>query len=175
MIGYLLIQFGLDRIEQFPINDGGLLACQELRTRGFRRVGFVLSTWNDERVDGRWRAAYLVQQQLWPKSERLPAFVAATDDDEAFHRWFKQYRPDAIVAAEPHVARWLREAKAAKVRVAWLALDTVKRDTWGVDYRSEMLGAAAVELVIGQIHRHERGSPQIAHALLIDGVWVGGR
>lgn len=154
--------------------QGGLLACGELRARGFRRIGFVLSPWNDARVDGKWRAAYLVQQQLWPRNERLPPLLAAVDRGEDFRRWFGRHRPDVIIAAEPHVAGWLREAKAARIRVAWLAIDMRKRDTWGIDYRSEVLGEAAVELVIGQIHRHERGSPQIAHSLLIDGGWVGG-
>lgn len=155
--------------------QGGMLACQELRARGFRRIGFVLSRWNDERVDGKWRAAYLVQQQLWRKSERLPPLLAGPGEKAIFERWFVQHQPDAIVVAEANVAGWLREMKVSSVRVASLALDVIKRDSWGINYRSEMLGEAAVELVIGQIHRHERGSPQIAHALLIDGVWVGGR
>jgi DNA-binding LacI/PurR family transcriptional regulator len=154
--------------------QGGLLACRELRARGFRRIGFVLSPWNDDRTDGRWRAAYLVQQALWPKAERVPPLLADRTQRTAFQRWFEHHQPDAILAAEAYVDEWLRELKTRSVRVAWLALDGVKRDTWGIDYGSEQLGAAAVELVIGQIHRHERGSPQISHALLIDGSWVGG-
>ena len=34
MVIYLLIQLGLDRIEQVPINDGGLLASQGLALEG---------------------------------------------------------------------------------------------------------------------------------------------
>ena len=34
--------------------------------------------------------------------------------------------------------------------------------------------AAAVELVVGQIHRHERSSPQIPHTLPLDGVCGNG-
>lgn len=155
--------------------QAALLACQELRARGFQRIGFVLSPWNDARVDGKWRAAFLVQQQLWPKRERLPPLLAGAQDEKAFARWWIHHRPDALVAAESHVAEWLRAQRADDARVAWLALDTSRRDTWGIDYRWETLGAAAVELVIGQIHRNERGSPQIAHALLIDGIWTGSR
>lgn len=154
---------------------GGLLACQEMRARGFRRIGFVLSPWNDERADGKWRAAYTVQQQLWPARERLPPLLVDATGRAAFALWLERHRPDAIIAAESFVGVWLKEMGRSGLRIAWLALDTFKRDVWGIDYRSEQLGAAAVELVIGQIHRNERGSPPIAHALQIDGLWVDGR
>lgn len=154
--------------------QGSLLACRELRRRGYRRIGFVLSPWNDLRADGRWRAAYRVEQDTWPRAERLPTLLAGPKEKAAFRRWFERHRPDAIVAAETHVGAWLNELGAGRVRVAWLALDAVERGTWGVHYRSEELGAAAVAMVIGQIHRHERGSPPIPHTLLIDGIWVGG-
>ncbi|MBL9205395.1 MAG: LacI family DNA-binding transcriptional regulator [Opitutaceae bacterium] len=155
--------------------QGGSLACRELRARGFRRIGFVISPWNDERADGKWRAAYLVQQQLWPKGERLPPLVVGQDKRAVFERWLERYQPDAILAAEDFVGNWLMALKATSIRVAWLALDAFQRDVWGIDYRSELLGAAAVELVIGQMHRHERGSPPVSHSLLIDGIWVGDR
>jgi DNA-binding LacI/PurR family transcriptional regulator len=155
--------------------QGGLLAARQLRTRGFRRIGFVLSPWNDRRADGKWRAAYLVAQQEWPEAERLPPLLAEAEDHAAFAAWFERWQPDAIIAAEAYVGDWLRARRRRDVRIAWLALEAVKRDTWGIKYQSEQLGAAAVELVIGQIHRHERGSPNVAHALMIDGEWVGGR
>jgi LacI family transcriptional regulator len=152
---------------------GGMLACQELRARGFRRIGFVLSPWNDERADGKWRAAYLLQQQAWPKSECLPPLLVGSDQRAVFARWLERYQPDALLAAEDFVARWLRELRATSVRVAWLALDAIRRGVWGIDYRSELLGAAAVEWVIGQLHRNERGSPPVSNCVLIDGIWVG--
>ena len=42
----------------------------------------------------------------------------------------------------------------------------------GIDYRGESIGAAAIEMVVGQIHRNERGSPEIPNTLLMDGIWV---
>jgi len=41
-----------------------------------------------------------------------------------------------------------------------------------IDYRQEQLGGAAVEMVVGQIHRNERGNPTCPHTLLIDAMWV---
>lgn len=155
--------------------QGGQLACRKLREYGFRRIGFFLTPWTDERVEGKWRAAYLQQQQDWPAAERLPPLVAPAEEGGRFKEWLRKHRPDALIATEKVVTDWLRDFGAGNTRVAWLALEGKKRDTWGITYESEVLGEAAVELVIGQIHRHERGSPQIAHSLLIDGVWVGGK
>lgn len=152
----------------------GILACQKLREKSFRRIGFILSPWADERTEGKWRAAFLVEQQKWPVADRVPTLLAAVDQREAFQRWFRRYKPDAIVAADPYVAEWLRLQPGPAIRVAWLSLQAEKKGIWGVDYCSDLLGAAAVELVIGQIHRNERGSPAQPHALMIDGAWLEG-
>jgi hypothetical protein len=42
----------------------------------------------------------------------------------------------------------------------------------GLALREEQLGRVAVEMVVAQIHRNERGSPAIPHTVLIDAVWV---
>jgi LacI family transcriptional regulator len=152
--------------------QGCALACRKLREKGFKRIGFVISPWHDARTDRRWRAGYLVEQQEWPLAERLPPLLAAADGAQDFQRWFRRYKPDTIIAVEEYVKPWLRSLNASELRIAWLALEDASKGNWGIDYRSEQLGAAAVELVLGQIHRHERGSPIVPHSLLIDGVWI---
>ena len=57
MIGYLLIQLGLDRIEQFPINDGGLLAWQGLALEGHLSDVKSVAKQIGERATGEWNAA----------------------------------------------------------------------------------------------------------------------
>jgi hypothetical protein len=46
------------------------------------------------------------------------------------------------------------------------------KELGGLDYRPEQLGRAAVEMVVAQIHRNERGRPAIAHTVMIDAVWI---
>ena len=36
------------------------------------------------------------------------------------------------------------------------------------------LRLAAVDFVVGMLHRNERGVPVVPHRLLIDGVWIEG-
>ena len=56
---------------------------------------------------------------------------------------------------------------------AWLRrIEKMQRSSMAIDTRPAKMGAAAVELVVGQIHRNERGSPEIPHTLLLEGVWT---
>jgi LacI family transcriptional regulator len=150
--------------------QGGQLACDRLRAKGFRRIGLVLSAAYNERVEERWLAAYLARQQQWPAAERLPLLWVDRGDRVAFERWRQRHQPDAILVAESYVAAWLPKAK--RPALAWLHGATNRARAWGIDYQWEKLGAAAVELVMGQIHRNERGSPPIPHTLLLDVAWV---
>ncbi len=157
--------------------QGGQLACGELRQRGCRRIGLVLTQSMSDRVEGKWLGAYLAEQQQWPAEERLPPLLCAAGQPAAFQRWLGQNKPDAILLAEEQVENWLTKAKLAggPVVTAWLLLEQKNSRKQGVDYRGEKIGAAAIEVVVGQIHRNERGSPSIPNSLLMQGVWAGGR
>jgi hypothetical protein len=47
-------------------------------------------------------------------------------------------------------------------------------DMAGIDQRQEMVGAAAMDLVIGHIYRNEYGMPGAMKTVFIDGVWKNG-
>jgi len=160
--------------------QGGQLACRKLREKGFRRIGLVLSPAIHERVEGKWLGAYLAEQLFWPCAERLPPLLFAANKADEFWRWLTRARPDVILIAEPEVEEWIgggARGSGARGRpsTAWLRIvaDT-PADAPAVDTRPEDMGAAAVELVVGQIHRNERGSPARPNTLLLDGVWREG-
>lgn len=155
--------------------QGSQLACRKLRERGFRRIGLVLSRAMHERVEGKWLGAYRSEQARWPEAECLPVLFAEATDERRFAAWHKQFKPDAVLLAEPCVETWIGalggRAKRAPA-VTWLRrLESMPKNTFAIDTRPDKMGVAAVELVVAQIHRNERGSPEIAHTLLLDGVW----
>lgn len=154
--------------------QGGQLACDQLRTRGCRRIGLVLSKAMNERVEEKWLGAYLARQYLWPEEERVQPLLMDANDPKLFNAWLAREKPDGLLLAEAHVAGWAASARdvVSPSRVAWLVLETKQQNVRGVDYQAERIGGAAVELVIGQIHRNERGIPAAPHSLLMDGVWV---
>ncbi len=157
--------------------QGAQLACDQLRAKGFRRIGFVLSPEMDERVDGKWLGAFLARQHAWPVSERVPPLLAGSDGEMEFKKWRARHLPDVFLIAEAHVLSWLQtttKGGSDDIPVTWLVIETVARKAWGIDYQAERIGGAAVELLLGQIHRNERGSPAVPHTVLLDGVWVEG-
>ncbi|HVU99777.1 MAG TPA: LacI family DNA-binding transcriptional regulator [Verrucomicrobiae bacterium] len=157
--------------------QGCLLACAKLREKGLRRIGLVLSPRMIERVEGRWLGAYVVDQARQPSKDRLPPLLITQARQDEFKSWFRRYKPEAILIAEAHVEEWLAAAhrNQSPPLVVWLRrLEGMKRNVMAIDTRPDKMGAAAVELVVGQIHRNERGSPPIPHTLLLDGVWESG-
>jgi DNA-binding LacI/PurR family transcriptional regulator len=155
--------------------QGSQLACRKLRARGFGRIGIVLSPAMHERVEQKWLGAFAAEQVAWPKADRVPPLLADVGDAARFAAWFRRWSPDVVLLAEPHVEAWIEGTgggEAKRPAVAWLRrIESMPRKTFAIDTRPDKMGAAAVELVVAQIHRNERGSPETPHTLLLDGVW----
>lgn len=155
--------------------QGGVLAFAKLREKGFRRIGLVLSPAMHERVEGKWLGAYLVCLERLPAGDRLTPLLAAQEDYEALAAWRRRERPDAVLVAEEFV--WGPPSRtqpddSRRPAPGWLMWPGNLRGLGGIDYRFEQLGRVAVEAVVAQIHRNERGSPAIPQTVMIDGVWV---
>lgn len=153
--------------------QGGQLACRKLRELGYRRIGLALSPAMNDRVDEKWLGAFLAEQVDWPRDERIPPLLVDEAGEASFVAWRKRHQPDAVLLAEPYIDNWIQRPPARPATaVVWLRrIESVGRNTFAIDTRPGKMGAAAVELVVAQIHRNERGSPQIHHTLLLDGVW----
>ncbi len=154
-------------------------AMQRCRERGYRRVGFVFSEANDSpRVGDRWLGAFLAQQQLFPPADRLPPCPAVPADEKSFRVWFKRERPDALLAnhAGP-IHTWLeRMGRRVPRDVGLVELEEhPELGSAGVYYDPAKLGALAVEMLIGLMHRNEAGVPDDQHEILLTGEWRDGK
>ncbi len=143
-----------------------------MRAKGFRRIGLALSLAVSERVDGKWFGGYLASQLHWPKSDRVAPLMNTPNDAGIFEKWLRREQPDALLLAEPHVLAWLPTDPARRPPIAWLTVETGARGVWGIDHQPVRTAAAAVDLVVGQIHRNERGVPAAPQTVLLDGTWV---
>ncbi len=155
--------------------QGGALAFERVRAQGFRRIGLVLTPAMNERVEGKWLGAFVAAQQSLPDAERVSPLLAARHDTATLARWLRREGPDAVLVAEEFpwsVAHRRNENSRRRMRLAWLMQQDAPADLGVVDYRPEQLGRVAVEMVVAQIHRNERGSPAIPHSVQIDAVWI---
>jgi LacI family transcriptional regulator len=155
------------------------LAMQQCLERGYRRVGFVFSDANDSpRVGDRWLSAYAGQQLKFPPDDRLPPCPAVPADEAGFATWFRRLRPDALLVSHAApVLAWLRRLGRQVPRdVGLVELDhRIELDCAGVHYDPAKVGALAVEMLIGLMHRNETGLPEAQHEILLSGVWHEGR
>jgi LacI family transcriptional regulator len=169
------------------------LAIQKVRAAGYRRIGFVMHRGWDHAVDHLWTAGYLCEQQHLPMAERLPAHIfpgpvpierwfnesnsPVEADFEPFKKWMERNRPEVIISKGSFVLPLL---KRMGVRVPQdiafvdVFLEDVRGATAGVRQNHEEVGAAAVEILAGQLQHGKFGVPEIPTTTFVDGTWFDG-
>ncbi|MFO1449080.1 MAG: LacI family DNA-binding transcriptional regulator [Opitutaceae bacterium] len=153
------------------------LAVTSLAATGRRRIGLALNHTFDRRVNGLWTAGYLLQTHDDGRADPVLMHRPVELEEGAFMDWVRRSRTDAIIGTDARVLGWL---KRAGVRVpediAYADLDISAADGTiaGIYQDAEGIGAAALDLVAGQLLRHERGLPDKPKAVLIESRWAGG-
>ncbi|HEX9784401.1 MAG TPA: LacI family DNA-binding transcriptional regulator [Opitutaceae bacterium] len=159
--------------------DAVLIALGQLRKRGYRRIGLVIDEHLSWRVRRNWEAAF------WAFAHEhgnvAPSAIATFPQAQGGERlgpWLKQYRPDAILCAIAFPLRsWLTEhgwRVPEDIGLAGLATMLPGEGCACVDEKWQDVGAAAVDFLVGQMRRGERGVPRRPMVTLIRGEWVEG-
>lgn len=158
------------------------LACTRLRDSGYRRIGVFMSEWHNRHTGRQYEAAFRLQMADWPRSERVPPLVTTepaseAEQERALVEWVGRHRPDVVLSSLGQAVDWLRRAgkrvpQDIGVAHLWLSDDTV--DWSGVDPDLEAVGAAAVDMLIGQIQANACGHPPKVHRLCFLGRWEKG-
>lgn len=148
--------------------QGVTLAFRQMRSLGFKRIGLALSQSMNQRVEERWLGGFVAASLQVPEADRVPPLVYAREEPQIVRTWIRETKPDAVLLAED----WPGEI--IKRPLAWLVPIPGRLHEPKIDYQPEHLGRVAVELVVAQIHRNERGSPNCPHTVLLDGVWNEG-
>ncbi|AHF90871.1 LacI family transcriptional regulator [Opitutaceae bacterium TAV5] len=172
-VGYSMVRPSLHRAcpHQF---QGMLHTLKTLRKRGYRRIGVALEKRVSRIVVHNWLAAILVFRQMHGAAS-IRHFTYPTPDRAEMERWIGQNRPDAMVVPDVALLGWARDA-GRKIAPEGIGLATLERYSGyaGLDQRPEVVGASAIDLVIGQIQRNETGIPADPKVVMVEGVWVDG-
>jgi hypothetical protein len=91
---------------------------------------------------------------------------------EQFRTWVIKWNPDALLTMVGHEKKWL-DTFNLQIPLACLERPAKSREA-GIDGKSEIIGATAVELVTAQINRNEFGPPVHPKVTMIEGRWVCG-
>jgi DNA-binding LacI/PurR family transcriptional regulator len=135
---------------------------QELHVRGYRRPGLVMDAAIGERLQHRWEGAFLALTRHLPGVQPLPPLHAAEVDRRTFETWFREHEPDVVLGHFPEVMAWMRAAGARLPRShGFVCLNRLRTDDdcAALDFQTDLLGARATELVVGQLLHNELGVP----------------
>jgi len=162
--------------------QGTLLGLRQLIRLGYRRIGFVFENTGVGRSNYTQLAAFSIFQQKLNPFQPVPSLYYTYPDwrPREFAKWFSKNRPDVICAAGAGTQAALEELKKITVRVPEdvgivnFNLQGNQKLYAGIDYHANILGANAVDLLVGQLHRNERGVPEFPKVVLTEGKWVNG-
>jgi DNA-binding LacI/PurR family transcriptional regulator len=157
-----------------------LQAVRECHRRGYRRPGLVLRREHQLRFQGRWEAGFLVAGEMLPGLRLAPPmYVEDWAQPAPLLAWLKREKPDVIIT--PAADAVLAPLKRAGLRVpgdiglALLACPELGDAHSGIFQNGRIIGAFAVDALIGMLERHERGLPEQATTLMVEGQWNEGR
>ncbi len=159
-----------------PDYFGGMrLALTELAARGYRRIAFGTSQNELERIAGQWFGGYHFWHALAGR-KAIPPFILQNWERSEFEKWFARHRPDAIVSNIPRYHSWLLEMGISLPEEAGYAALGLpgSAEVAGVDQRPHDVGAAAADLIIGQINRNEYGLPDVRKSVSVRCKWNDG-
>jgi LacI family transcriptional regulator len=164
----------------FSSNDQyltALHAIQRLWSRGYRRMGLVISPEVDAMVERRFSAGFWAGIDAIDGRERIPVFPYHMGREASFRAWFSQHRPDAILCLHHEVKKWVLDMGVKvpeEVGLAHLDRHDELSDWSGMHQNNTLIGAAAIDMLVGQLHRNEVGLPEFPKASFIQSAWIDG-
>jgi LacI family transcriptional regulator len=159
-----------------------LQAYEKAWQLGYRRPGLVLDPVIDALIDGRFTGGFLIGQQRFRSDEDpLPPFTQieeARTNLKPFHAWIEKHQPDVLFTLYHEVERWLLQCgyqipqDIGLIQYEWRS----QRPHWaGMDQRNDLVGEAAVDLLVSMIHNGQQGVPDQPIATLVTSQWVMGK
>lgn len=173
-VGYSLLRPDLHRVSAHNFH-GILTSVRELRRLGYQRIGFCVFKDTSKRVDDLWLAGFLLCQRIITDVV-LSYFVVEDSTAHSIPDWCAREKIEVLIGAEPGVLIELRRQGVfpGKIDYAAGSWNDEEPEIAGLDQRPDRIGAAAVDLVIGQLQRGERGLPQVSFTTMVEGEWRSG-
>jgi DNA-binding LacI/PurR family transcriptional regulator len=154
-----------------------------LREMGYRRVGLASLPEIHERTGELWGAAYDTVCRKYPHMQKIPFFMPG-DFSHGYtpgkmRQWIAKYSIDSIVT--PHNEN-LDEFQAnlglkipEDIGFINIGCSSPKGAKTGIFENNVLIGKTMINVLVGMMHRDERGIPETPIQTLIDGEWVEGK
>lgn len=154
-----------------------ILAARELLQLGYRKLGLIIDPLHELNFSHRVSAGMWAAQFFGGIRPTIPTLLASTGETAPIRAWMRRHRPDAVLSTNYSTLPFIRSlGYHIPDDLGWVHLDWTPefKPAAGVYGNSEHTGAAAVDLVIAQIHSGEQGPPAHQKNIFVAGVWVPG-
>jgi len=183
-LGDSLLSPRLHRVTHHQYHGMEML-LKHLTAKGYRRIGLAVDTLSDKKVGYAWSSFMAGYNLRIPACDRVPIFQdpegGADKGYKKLSAWLGKHQPDVVIGHDG-LLWWLKELGIRipeDVAFAHISLPSKinmkpKVTLSGLDQNWKQVGAAAVDLVVAQIFRNERGIPPNPKTILLEGFWVEG-
>ncbi|MCC6356545.1 MAG: LacI family DNA-binding transcriptional regulator [Verrucomicrobiae bacterium] len=175
-IGYSVVRPRLHRAAYHQMQSLSL-GVRHLMKMGHERIGMAVPAETDARSDHAWTASFLMLRHQFAAHGRWGMLVTDDWHEAVFREWFQRWRPEVVLSSDLNAMQWLGRmglrvpTDAGFVHLEW---GQDEADCAGIRQNARMVGAAAVDLVVEQLERNERGLPDHPKVVLVGGDWMDG-
>lgn len=166
-IGYSVEEPTLHRVAENFFEDA-TLALRHLAAAGCERIGVAMSMDPRQHMVDHVRGAY-AGDRLARDRPLLPLLISESLSDAKIRQWARETKVQGVLSNVD-----LADALAKRVRLAQIGFSGFRESSSGVRANLPAIGAAAVDMVVAQIHRNERGVPGERKTMLLSGYWREG-
>lgn len=155
---------------------GMMTAMRQLKKLGYRRIGFFASTTINERMFGAWSASFLTHHPLPLDQASRLICLKREPSRAALLAWIDEAKPEVVLDGGQLAFAWFKGLRIPDdIGYATLNWQPQNPERTGLDQQVEVLGAAAVDLLVEQLHHNERGVPQHPKMITTSGEWREGK
>jgi hypothetical protein len=157
-----------------------LTTMQKVAALGYRRIGCILTEDLDERTSWQFLGGYLAGQHFVAKKDWIPPFYTSpsahlNDLGPAIYAWIVRHKVGCLTG--PGYTQLYNYLVQHGLNIGYADTQVAEGDEFfsGIHQNPRQIGIASIDLLIGMLHRHETGIPEIPSQLLIDGTWRMGQ
>ncbi len=180
-LGYVYNHLGLHRATHNHFR-GAIIAYENLARLGYRRIGLMLDSEDNGRVNYTWLGGYLAAQNMAGLPAIAPLLTVGSGDHTRISAWLELNQPDAVIGFGPKEYFALIKAGYRIPRdLVFAALDTAQTkmaqllDVAGINQNLPLIGATAIDILASQLYHNTQGLPERPVYSMIVGHWTDGR
>lgn len=155
--------------------DNAVRTFTVLEQQGYSRIGLAMTHDMEFRANHSYSGAYYRMTSM-DGLKALPILYLDNNSRQGIRAWLAKYRPQVVMVANSHQVRdFLLPCLTQRLRgqLVFRSLDYESNaGIPGIDQLFETIGSHAVDTLVAQIHRNERGLPENPTITMVKGRWV---